>query len=249
MTNEVLYNSVAPLRNVAALLELIERVLNRAPSLPGMACFYGPSGYGKTTAATFAENKYQAVRVQMKSTWTQKKLCEVISLEMGLTPARTVCDMIDEICEQLATLEVPLLIDEADYLVRRKMVEIARDIYEGSGAPVIFIGEELLPQKLSAWERVHGRMLAWTAAEPGDLEDLNHLAGIYAAGVEIGEDLKTALLRASSGSIRRICTNLDEVSTFAKTRGQDAVSLSDWQGREFFSGVAPSPRRFERLSG
>jgi len=240
---QVLYNSVAPLRNVASLMELIERVQNRSPSLPGMACFHGPSGYGKSTAATFAENKYQAVRVQVQSTWTPKKFCQVISLEMGLKPARTVCDMVDDICAQLVYLDAPLLIDEADYLVRRKMVEIARDIYEGSGASVIFIGEELLPQKLAQWERVHGRMMAWTAAEPGVMADLNHLASIYAQGVILGDNLKKVLLKASGGSIRRICTNLDAVATYAQTRGLESVSLAQWQGQDFHNGVAPSPRR------
>ncbi|MDJ0628554.1 MAG: ATP-binding protein [Rhodobacter sp.] len=239
----ILYNSVAPLRNVAALLELIDRVQTPAPSLPGMACFYGPSGYGKTTAATFAENRYQAVRIEMRSRWTPRKLCETISLEMGQTPARTVCDMIDAICTQLAALDVPLLIDEADYLIRHKMVEIARDIYEGSGVPVILIGEELLPQKLTQWERVHGRMLGWTAAEPGDMADLGHLAGIYAAGIELAEDLRTAILRASGGSIRRISTNLDAAAAFARASGRSSLSLADWQGQAFFSGEAPAPRR------
>ena len=105
MNDQILYKSVAPLRNVAALLELVDRVQSRAASLPGMACFYGPSGYGKTTAATFAENRFQAVRVEMKSTWSPRKLCETISLEMGQSPARTVCDMVDAICTQLAALD------------------------------------------------------------------------------------------------------------------------------------------------
>ena len=44
--------SIAPLRNVAALISLVERVQDRSMGLPGMAVFYGPSGWGKTTATS-----------------------------------------------------------------------------------------------------------------------------------------------------------------------------------------------------
>ena len=36
-------------------------------------------------------------------------------------------------------------------------------------AAIVLIGEELLPQKLQAWERFHGRILDWVAAEPGSI--------------------------------------------------------------------------------
>ena len=82
-TNQ-LYNSVAPLRNVTALVTLIHRVKERALGLPGMATFYGYSGYGKTTAAVYAANKFNALQVQVKESWTGKKLCQAILGEMSL---------------------------------------------------------------------------------------------------------------------------------------------------------------------
>ncbi len=245
MTDQApLYNSVAPLRNVAALCALIDRVQTRSPSLPGMAVFYGPSGFGKTTAAIYAANRYQAYAVQVKSVWTKKKLCEAILTEMGLRPARTIADMVDQVSQHLALTDRPLLIDEADHLVARKMIEIVRDIYEGCQAPVILIGEELLPQKLLEWERVHGRMLDWVRAEHGDADDVRHLAKIYARGVELTDAFIDALLVGSRLSIRRICVNLDRVQEFARTHDLERVDVSDWGDRGFFDGTAPSPRRF-----
>ena len=55
------------------------------------------------------------------------------------------------------------MIDEADYLVSRHMIEVIRDIYESSRATIILIGEEMLPQSLTRWERVHNRMLGMNA--------------------------------------------------------------------------------------
>lgn len=239
-----LYNSVAPLRNVAALVALVDRVKNRTFSLPGMAVFYGRSGDGKTTAAVYAGNKFQAITVQVKSVWTKKALCEAILLEMGLTPARTISAMVDQIAEYLAMTDKPLLIDEADHLVSRKMIEVVRDIYEGSQAPVILIGEELLPQKLQEWERVHGRILSWVPTVPANLGDVDHLAAIYAPGVEMDDAFKKRLLDGSRQSIRRICVNLDQVAEFARVHDLARVTAADWGDRTFFTGTAPAPRRF-----
>ena len=244
MTDQpILYNSVAPLRNVGAFVELVDRVQKRGIGLPGMATFYGPSGYGKSTAAIYAANKFNAYSVQVKSAWTAKKLCSSILQDLALPPARTVADMIDQISEEIARSGRPLLIDEADHLVARGMIEIVRDIYESSGSAIILIGEELLPQKLQKWERVHGRMLDWVGAQPGDVADVTHLARIYCADVELDADLKEHLLNVSNASIRRVCINLDRVREFARTNGAGRVTKKEWGQKDFFTGHAPAPRR------
>lgn len=240
-----LYNSVAPLRNVSALVGLIDRVQNRQHGLPGMACFYGRSGDGKSTAGIYAANKFNAVLVQVKSAWSPKMLCEAILKEAGGTIRKsdTIGHLVEKISETLAFAATPLIIDEADFLVKKRTIEIVRDIHEGSGVPVILIGEEGMPQKLREWERVHGRMLDWVGAEPGDMRDVAHLAPIYAGGVEIADDLREAILTASHASIRRICVNLARVAEFARTRGMDRVSATDWGKQGFFTGEAPVARR------
>ena len=238
-----LFNSVAPLRNVGALVELIARVQSRGYGLPGMATFYGPSGYGKSTAAVYAANKFRAYSVQMKSAWTAKKLCNAILQDLGLPQGRTIADMIDDIAEEIAKSGRPLIIDEADHLITRNMIEIVRDIYESSGAAIILIGEELLPQKLQKWERVHGRMLDWVGAQPGDLADVGHLAKIYCRDVEIDPELAAHLLKVSNASIRRISINLDRVREIALTKGLTRATRKDFSDSSFFTGHAPAPRR------
>lgn len=236
-------NSIAPLKNVTLMNALVERVMNRSPGLPGMATFHGFSGYGKTSAATYAAVKHRCYHIQVKSVWTQKKLCQSILLALGIQPARTIADMVDQIGEELALSGRPLLIDEADFLVAKRMIEVVRDIYESSGAAIILIGEEHLPGKLKAWERVHGRMLDWVAAQPASLADAKHLAGLYCPGVEIEAELLAKLHEASGGSARRICVNLDRIRELARTRGLGAVGAKEWGERQFFQGIPPHARR------
>lgn len=238
-----LYNTVAPLRNVVALVELTDRVQNRGVGLPGMATFYGPSGYGKTSAAVYAANRFRAYSVQVKSAWTAKKLCGSILTDLGLNPARTVADMIDQIAEEIARSGRPLFIDEADFLVSRNMIEIVRDIYESSGATIILIGEELLPQKLRQWERVHGRMLDWVAAQPGDIDDVRALARIYCPQAEIDAETAHYVLTMAHASIRRISVCLDRVREYAVTHGTRNITKADWSKINWFTGHAPAPRK------
>ncbi len=234
-------NSIAPLRNVSLFLELTVRVMNRTAGLPGLATFHGFSGLGKSFAAIYAANKFRAYHVQVKSVWTRKKLCQAILLEMGVQPAPTIADMMDQIGQELSLSSRPLIIDEADFLVAKGMIEVVRDIYESSQAAIILIGEENLPSSLKRWERVHGRMLDWVAAQPASLGDAKHLAKIYCRGIEIAEDLLTALHAASGGSVRRICVNLDRVREAATLHGVDKMTAAQFGGG-FFTGHPPARR-------
>lgn len=236
-------NTIAPLRNVALLVELVERVMHRPDGLPGMATFHGFSGYGKSFAAIYSANKHRAYHVQVKSVWTRKKLCVSILAEMGIQPAPTIPDMVDQIGQELSLSRRPLIIDEADFLVAKGMIEVIRDIYESSQATIILIGEEQLPQQLKRWERVHGRMLDWVSAQPATLPDARHLARLYCRGIEVGQALLTALHEASGGSVRRICVNLDRVREKAETAGLSSIDMDAWGG-EFFTGNPPPRRTF-----
>lgn len=238
------HNGIALLRNVMSMVTLVQRVVDRTPTLPGMAVYYGPSGYGKSTAATYAANTFNAYQVQVQSTWTKRTFCQAVLLDLGIEPAGQVADMVNQIAREIASTGRPLLIDEADYLVERNLVQLVRDIYEASEGAIILIGEEELPRKLMRWERVHGRMLDWIAAEPAVIDDVMHLEPNYLPGIEIDDALRAQLLDDSHHSIRRVCVNLDLLRDHAATMGVGRITRKDWQasGKRFFSGMAPKPR-------
>lgn len=239
--NEPVYG-VAPLDNVGRLAALIERATNRAHGLPGMGCLYGRAGLGKTTACIWACNAVDAVHVEAMPIGGPKGLLTMVVRELGLKPARTAGDLFVQAAEQLARTGRPLLIDEADHILSDKPIEIVRRLHDISQAPVILIGEEMLPQRLQRWERVHSRMLSWVGMEPASAKDVDHLAKIYAPGLMLGPDLKAALLKASRGSIRNVSTNLAHVSEYAAIHGLTSVGLAEWGNQAFHSGEAPPPR-------
>lgn len=135
-----------------------------------------------------------------------------------------------------------LIIYEADQILTDRTIEMLRLLHDTTEAPLILMGEELLPQKLKRWERVHSRILSWVAAEPATLEDIGFLAPIYAPQVTIDKDLQAAVHDASRGSIRNASTNLAYISEFAVSKGLKKLSRADWGNKPFHTGEAPTAR-------
>ena len=235
-------NSVKPLRNVAALAQLVRRVEDRAHGLPGMATFYGPSGMGKTYACSFAAATQDCIHVSVQDTWTKKKLIQTVLRQLSIVPKGTIADMQEALNMGLAASGPTLLVDEADHAVKLKLIETIRGMHDGSDVPVILVGEELLPQKLKQWERVNGRMLSWVGAEPADLRDARLLSEVYAPNLEIDEALLKRVLSESRGSARIISTNLAFIQEQALLDDCKEMTNEDWGNRPFHRSEAPVPR-------
>lgn len=231
----------AQIHNLELVRTATERLINRTAGLPGLAVLYGPAGYGKTTAALAVGNETRAYTIQMRSAWTRKTVLEKILLEMSIKPLGTIPQMLDQACAQLAASRRMLIIDEFDYCVRSdSFVELVRDLHEGGGAaPILLLGEELLPQKLKKWERFHSRVLSWIPAQPISVADAQALAPIYCPDVRVGADMLAHLVKLSGGSVRRVSVNLASIADEAAVEGWDIVTLDTWGERPLYTGDAP----------
>lgn len=234
---------ITDLNNVIEATVCLQRAIQASSHLPRMVVFSGRSGYGKTAAACFLMNHFGAYHIECKSTWTKKDLLEhLLQKIMGITPENTVTKMVDQVCDQLKASRRPLIIDEMDHLVKKKSVEVIRDIYDGSQTPIMLIGEENLPKELKKWERVHGRILDWTYAKPLDRDDAQLLADYYCQRIEIAPDLLDHIHRASAGSARRICVNLELVEELALRMGLSRIDLAAFGNHTLYTGEAPKAR-------
>lgn len=242
MTKSEEFNTVAPLTNVGLAMSALERAIDRSYHLPGMVVYYGPSGYGKSISATYTANNLRAYHVECKSTWAKGALLDAILKEMGIEPKSRLADKTEQISEELVLSQRPLIIDEMDHIVDKKAVEVIRDIYEGSQAAMLLIGEEKLPAKLKRWERFHGRVLDWVPAQPASMSDAKHLRKIYTRGMDVADDLLAEVHRVSRGSVRRICVNLDRIRETADVEGWQSVNKATWANRELYTGEAPHRR-------
>ena len=222
MSNKV--NGIANIRNISQCYDAVTRTMQRNPKLPGLAGFYGPSGFGKSSAASFVANKTGAYYVQCKSTYTKKSFLQAVLREMSIPQLGTINDMMEYAASELAKSGKPLIVDEFDHLVKGEKVEVVRDLYEASQGTILVIGEEMLPRKLERWERFHGRILNWAAALPSDVNDAKLLQTIYASNLEIDEDVLIHLVTQVKGSTRRIASNLEMLSELAMESGTLKIS-------------------------
>jgi hypothetical protein len=233
---------ILPTRNVTLLMELVDRVKNRGEGLPGMGTFYGPTGFGKSQAVEKCALTYHAYYVAMRSLWSKKYLLEKILAEMNILPARTTPPMLEQIGRQMAQSGRPLIIDEADIIVKRDMTELVRDIFEVSQGTVIWVGEENLPAHLEKIERVHGRMLDWVAAQPAGMDDARMFAGLHCPNIAVADDLLERIIEEVRGSARYVCTNLEHVSEHCRLHNRTEIGAADYN-IPLFSGHAPKGRK------
>lgn len=242
------WGGVAPLQNVGLCLSALDRASKRPGHLPGLVVMHGPSGVGKSTAAAYVATRLDAYYVEARSSWTKRAMLEAILTSMDIRkgravqPARTISGMVDQAAEQLALSGRPLIIDEMDHVVERNAVELVRDLYEASRAAILLIGEEALPGKLAQWERFHGRILDWVAAQPADLDDARELRKLYCDRVQVADDLLADVVRAAEGSVRRICVNLERIQEVGQTDGHEVMDSATWGDRQLYTGRAPRRR-------
>lgn len=237
------YGSVAPLKNVATAMETAQRLIDRPPGVDGLGLFYGPSGYGKSRASQYLQNKLGAVYIEVFDFWTRKIFVSSLLMELGVDkPRGTIGDMMMQALRLLQDEPNRLLIiDEADKLVDKGMIELVRDLYKGARVPVLLVGEEQLPNKLKAYERCENRVTAFGMAERCDLDDAIALGQIYHRGLVFGEDLLLHIADQTKGVASRIVTTLAEVAQFAKANQLSTIHRADYSG-PVFTGQAPRRR-------
>ncbi|MFZ6644452.1 AAA family ATPase [Undibacterium sp. TJN25] len=244
MTNIIMpVNRVADISNLALVAVATEKLMSRVDSLPGIGALYGPPGRGKTIACSALANQTRSYYVQMRSAWSRKAFLEKILFEMGVKPTGTVSHLLDQICEQLAASRRPLIIDEFDFCLRSDgMIEMVRDIYEGSQGTLMLVGEETLPTKLKKWERFHSRIMAWIPALPVSFDDALKLAPIYCPDIVIAPDLLARVVDLAAGSVRRVCVNLTRIHEEAMLMAEPEMTLARWGDRDLYTGDAPKRR-------
>lgn len=224
-------SETAPIKNVAACLSLVRSLQNRHPLQPNLGFFAGFSGYGKSVAALFCQNKTAAAYVEISDTWNRGKLMRAILSELGsYRPKGTLSDLEDEVIGLLARdPKRPLIIDEADFLVSKRMIELIRIIAKKSGVPVLLIGEEMFPQKIEAIDRFRDLFLVHDYAQPCDIDDTRTLARTFYPKLTIADELLDQARVEGDGRVRRIGNTLHAIAEAAAKLGGTSISLEQFR--------------------
>lgn len=237
---------ILPVKNVSRLKAAGDALVQREPGMPGMGLIWGPTGYGKTTAATWFINQVHGVYVRAVSLWSPKSMLTAIAHELDIeVRSKTNSHLLELIVQRLSETGRPIFIDEADYVVERKLLTDAlRDIHDLSTAPVILIGMHGIEKRIRGNEQFTGRIAQWVSFEGLDMDDARLLADGLCE-VDVADDLLGALFDDASpkngggAEARRLVVGLGQIEHYARSIGMDAMSRSDWpKGRGFFLGAA-----------
>ncbi|OLO06847.1 DNA transposition protein [Salinicola sp. MH3R3-1] len=235
-------NTIVPLTNVALLAAAIERAASRPTGLPGLVVMYGPSGYGKSLAASYSANQHRAYYVECRESWTKKAFLLAILREIGVIPAKTISEMVDQIAEQLSRSGRPLIVDDVQYVIDKAAANVLTDLYNASEGTIILIGEERVPASMGRLERLHNRVLEWVPAEAASLDDVRALAKRSYSDVKIEDDLLTVVNDRVRGCLRRVAVNLYQIHQEALANGWERVDAATWGDREIHTGQPPARR-------
>lgn len=227
----------AQLTNMTLALRTLTDCMEAGEYSPRFGLFYGFSGYGKTVSAAFTAARTGALYIEAKSIWGTRSLLEGIATEMGISrPARTGAKLLQQIVDLLCRDPRPIIIDEMDYLVKRQMVELIRDIHDATPCAIMMIGEESLPAKLKEWERFDNRILVATAAQPANGADALKLRSHYCTMVDVSDDLAQMFAKRCRGVTRRIVVNLVAAQRIAAAEGVESIDLAWWGSRPVLTG-------------
>ena len=244
---------ILPIKNISRMRAAGDALLNRSPGMPGMGLMWAPTGYGKTTAATWFVNQVNGVYIRALRLWSPKSMLNAILRELDMeSGGNTNGEMVERIIEKLAETGRPLFIDEADYCIdSKRLVDTLRDIHDLSTVPVILIGMQGIKTKLNRTDlsQFTGRISQWVEFSGADIEDARMLANGLCE-VAVADDLLIQLHQAASpqgkqeetlggAEIRRLVVGLGEIEQHALRRGWTSINAAQWDtSADFFVGQA-----------
>jgi DNA transposition AAA+ family ATPase len=212
-------------RLVAALAELVRR----GPGVPGLALVHGHQGYGKTVATEWWAVQQGAVYLRAQAAWTVPWLLMDLAASLGLAPEHISRNNFRLVTRELRQRPRPVLLDEADYLVRdRRLLDTVRDLYDTAGAPIVLVGmagvrEAVARRSPQFWSRVSREV----EFSPLGVED-TRLIALELCGLELPAEAARRLVRETEGIFRKTVVLLHGIETRMKANpGKEPGEVMD----------------------
>jgi len=246
---------VAQLRNVALATDALGQAIDRVePTIPSICVIYGYPGLGKTMSIGYCMARFNGVLYTVKSMDTPNEILRSLANELGVTISDWMkrSKMLAVVTEALRDQERPLLIDEFDRVVQRSnpyksvgLIELFRDLADGSRQPMMIVGEQRLPTELEKFGRFFDRILAWVPAVALDVGDAGELVRVYCPDIEIDEQALAWLVEQTEGNARRFTTTVTAARQTLIDAGRGTLTLDLAQSLRIPGARAPMARRFK----
>jgi DNA transposition AAA+ family ATPase len=131
--------------NMTNFVSMVESLVNKPERMDRMGLSYGKYGLGKTTTLEWYYTNNLCYRVRSMAAWSRSvnmMVEDLLGCYRVASKGRLKQD-IRELVHIARKQKLPLLIDEADRVVRTSiLIETVRDIHDLAKIPIILIGQE-----------------------------------------------------------------------------------------------------------
>lgn len=233
--------------NFKRLKEAEKLVARRGAREAGLVIVRGVYGIGKSelTERWAADSGYVFVRA--KETWTKRALLDELADKMGLAKHGRNQEVQARIIGKIAVDMVPIIVDEADFLVRStaSLLEVLRDITDLTGTMCFLVGMEHFPHKVARYEHIASRVAKVVEFETLSLADVKATIAVKAE-VKIDDGLITEIHRQAKGRMRLVLNAIANIEQWAGANSWSSVSTAQVAGKQLcteFDGKALGRKR------
>ncbi|MDO9093389.1 MAG: AAA family ATPase [Rubrivivax sp.] len=218
--------------NFRRLADAQAAVEKRGAREAGIVILKGPYGVGKSELVERWAVDNKAIFVRCKETWTKRALLDELADCMGLDKRGRNSEVQARIIGRLAVDMVPLVFDEADFLIRSTaaLLEIIRDITDMTGCACFLVGMELFGDTLARYGHIASRVNRVVELQRLTLADVQ-AACDRLAEVGIETNLVEQILRDSDGRMRLVLNAIANIEQLAAANGWKRVSVEHVKGK------------------
>lgn len=241
--------------NFKRLAEAQKNVERRGAREAGLVLIKGHYGIGKSelTERWAADSGWVFVRA--KETWTVRGLLDELADKMGVSRAGNAKEVQARIIGRLAIDMVPMIIDEADFLLKGKgsrttanMLEAVRDITDLTGSTCFLVGMENFPAKVAVHGHIASRVAKVVELLPLSLQDVK--ATIAAkAEITIDDELVAEIHKQAAGRMRLVLNAIANVEQWAQANSWTKVTGEQVKGKALCTEFTGAARLGRQLGG
>lgn len=231
-------------KRLAEAQKLVER---RGAREAGLVLVKGQYGIGKSelTSRWAADSGWVFLRA--KATWTKRGMLDELADTMGLSKVGRNQEVQARIIGKLAVDMVPIIVDEADFMVgtTATLLEVIRDITDLTGIICFLVGMKDFPMKVARHGHIASRVAKVVELLPLSLADVKATVAAKCE-VPVADEVLPDLMAQAEGRMRLILGAIANIEQWAQANSWDKVTLEHIKGRALcpeFTGVQLGRRR------
>lgn len=233
-----------PIENYRRLSDAYTAAEKRGASEAGLVIITGTYAVGKSYLLERWASDSGAVFTRCKETWTKRSLLDEVAERLGIDTRGRNSEVQARIITRLAMKALPLVFDEADFLIRStpSLLECIRDITDVTGVTCFLAGMDRFADKIAKYGHIASRVARIVELQPLSLADVT--AAVKQICELPVEDEAVALLHAQcAGRMRLVLNGIATLEQWAETNDWKTITAAQIGGLKIcveFTGREPA---------